>query len=172
MPKSVAIAGVVVAVLAIALGGWFVVSRKDSGTAGASGQPAAAPTTRLSVYSYPSGTPTAQPYPTVPEAQLTGDGRARNWIRTRANGRQLLVPLADDDCSREEARLLGEYGDRVEVEIHPLPMPLPSGATPGPDGTYAYGCMTMLGDNNLYAIIDLHDPLGARKVSVHTAYAR
>ena len=49
MPRGVAIAGVLVAVLAVLLGGWFVVSRKDAGTTAAPGRPAAAPTTRLSV---------------------------------------------------------------------------------------------------------------------------
>jgi hypothetical protein len=122
---------------------------------------------------FSSDTRTPQPFPTVPDAQVEGD-HPLGPIRTGTDGRQLMVPLEDGHCGGEEAKLLGESGDRIEVEIHPLPMPAPatppSGVTRRPDGSYDYGCLTYANSNGPYAVIDLRAPLGTRKIVVRYRY--
>jgi hypothetical protein len=173
MRRFVPIAAIVGAVAALLVGGWLLIAGRDLGAA-AAGPGTTAPTTRLPSMTYSSETPEApQPFPSVPDAQVGGN-HPLGSIRTGVDGRQLLVPLQDGQCGGEEARLLGEYGDRIEVEIHTLPMPAPASPPPGvtvsPDGSYSYGCVSFAPANGPYAVIDLRDPLGTRKIVVHQRY--
>jgi hypothetical protein len=58
--------------------------------------------------------------------------------------------------------LLGEYSDRVEVEVRTVFRPPPSSI--GSDG--GYGCMSVRTSGGPYAVIDLRESLGDRAVMV------
>jgi hypothetical protein len=159
---GVAVAGAVVAV-GVVLGGIFVFA----GSEGEAGSGGPAPTTRLSLSDQdpgPSGTEPEpkHPYRPVPAEQV--DGTVIPVARTA--GRNLYIPVQDDDCVREQVWPRGEHDDRVEVEIRPLPMTPPPGLTTGADGTGSYGCIGRVESDGPYAVIELAEPLGERRLVV------
>ncbi len=160
----VAVAGVIVVVLA----GIFVFASTEEEAGSGSRQPAGpAPTTQLRLsYPDPSGMePTPEsPYRRVPDEQV--DGNLITAARTA--GRTLYIPVTDLECIREEVWPRGEHADRVEVEIRPLAVPPPPGATTGADGDY--GCMSYSGADGPYAVIELAEPLGDRRLVVEQVY--
>jgi hypothetical protein len=158
----VAVAGAVVAVVAV-LGGIFVFAGDESESGG--GQAAGpAPTTTLDLpWRDPSSTEPVpvDPYPPVPSEQV--DGGLLGEARTA--GRTLYVPVSDNECLREQVWPRGEHADRVEVEIRDLPTPPQPGVTTAADGSY--GCMTYDGGPpGLHAVIELAEPLGDRRLVV------
>lgn len=166
--NSWGIAGVAAGVAAVLLGGgWFLLGGRDTVQAGT--EPEMAATTTLSWPADPSdGSQPRDPYPTVPSAQVRDEQLAGWGVRTAADGRRLFVQLSDSACASEEARLLGEHPDRVDVEIHMVAKPLPPDVSVSPDGSY--GCVGMSGSDGPYAVIDLSEPLGEREVVVRRVY--
>lgn len=157
----IAVGGAVAAVVVV-LGGIFLFAGGPGDQAGRQAGPA--PTTRLPMAGPdPSGTrPTGSPYPRVPDEQV--DGSLVPPARTA--GRTLYIPVRDGECVREEAWPRGEHADRVEVEIRFLPVPIPSDATTGPDGTVEFGCFGYGEEDVPYAVIELTEPLGDRRIVV------
>jgi hypothetical protein len=158
----IAVAGVVVAV-GVVLGGIFVFAGDESESGG--GQAAGpAPVTRLSLpESDPSGTEPVpdDPYPPVPSEQVDGDLVGM----PRTGGRNVYIPVQDNDCSRQQVWPRGEHADRVEVEIRTLPVELPTGITTDAEGNGSYGCLgSAHGDG--HAVIELAEPLGDRRLVV------
>jgi hypothetical protein len=162
MRNSIAVAAIVAAVAALLLGGWFLLNSPGSTSAGGP-----APTTLLVL---PSGS-TRPAYPTVPPEQVrlvTDDGYAPLDVRTTNDGRQLLIPMHDLECFTEEARLLAEHPDRVEVEIRALAKPPPPGTTLDANGSYICASFEYNGlEQGPHAAVDLAAPLGARSVVIH-----
>jgi len=162
--QAAAVAGAILVVLV----GIFVFATTEGETAPGGGQARGpAPTTQLRLsYPDPSGTePTPDsPYQPVPDEQV--DGNLINAARTA--GRTLYIPVRDNECIREEVWPRGEHADRVEVEIRPLVVPLPPGVTTGADGSY--GCMSYRGTDGPYAVIELAEPLGDRRLVVEQGY--
>jgi hypothetical protein len=150
-------AGVVVVLL---VGAWLLFGERETAPAGTTAADVAA-TTELSWPPDPSdGSRPPDPYPTVPSARVrSADTRL---VRTAADGRRLLVQLSESDCSSEEARLLGEHPDRVEVEIRLVLRPPSSSA--GAVGGYV--CGGIMVSDGPYAVIDLREPLEGRAVLV------
>ncbi len=126
----VAVAGVIVVVLA----GIFVFATTEGETTPGSGP---APTTQLRrPYPDPSGTEPApdNPYPPpVPSEQVDG----KLLVPARTAGRNLYIPLQDNECTREQAWSRGEHADRVEVEIRFVLATTPSGMTTDANGDVA-----------------------------------
>jgi hypothetical protein len=148
----VAVAGVIVVVLA----GIFVFGSTEG-----SGQAAApAPTTQLRMSNPdPSGTEPApgNPYRPVPDEQV--DGTLVPVAFTA--GRTLYIPVREDECIREEAWPRGEHTDRVEVEIRQVT-------------TAADERQSCIGFGNVdgpYAVIELAEPLGDRRLVVEKVYS-
>lgn len=166
---AVAVAGVVVAVVAV-LGGIFVFSDPE-GEAGAGNGPATgpAPTTRLILSNSgpaPSGTrPTPDDrFPPVPSEQL--DGIVTPVARTA--GPNLYIPVQEDDsCTRDEVWPRGEHADRVEVEIRSLVNTSAHGVSLDANGN---GCLGRVHSDGPYAVIELAEPLGDRRLVVNRVH--
>jgi hypothetical protein len=159
---AAAAAGVAAALL---VGAWLLLGGQDPGQQAAAAPPGVAATTVLSQPPDPSdGSEPPDPYPTVPSAQMRGDQVSTSKVRTDRDGRRLLVRLTELDCLSEEARLLGEHPDRVEVEIRTVAKPPPPSVSVGPDGSY--GCMGYGASDGPYAVIELREPLGDRTVVI------
>jgi hypothetical protein len=154
----IAVVGAVVAAVAV-LGGIFVFAEDE--TAPAAGP---APITRLSLPEPdPSGMEPVpdDPYPPVPNEQV--DGNVIGVPRT--GGRNVYIPVQDNDCSRQQVWPRGQHADRVEVEIRTLPVELPTGITTDAEGNGSYGCLgSAHGDG--HAVIELAEPLGDRRLVV------
>lgn len=168
MRNSLVIASVAAAVAALLLvGGWLLFGGRQPGT-GAPGSGPPAPVTHLTWPPDPSGLPIASrppdPYPTVPAAQVRAENHDPS-VRIGDGGRQLLIPVLDSDCVREEVRLLGEHADSVEVEVRLTPGLPPPSVSVAPDGSY--GCMGFRNGFGPHAVIELHAPLGGRPVIIH-----
>jgi hypothetical protein len=164
MRSSVVIAGVAAVVAALLIGGWFLLGDREPGAAGASA-PTPAPLTELTWPPDPSTSgPRPDPYPTVPsgQVQMGQDDLRVKGMRTAGN--RLLIPVVDADCAYEEVWLLGEHGDRVEVEIRLQFRPEP-GVTTTPGATY--GCGWMSYGDGPYAAVELRAPLGDRRVVIN-----
>jgi hypothetical protein len=165
MRRSILVVGAAALVTALLLGSWLLSGNREPDVA-ASGAPA--PLTKLTWPQGTSGIPSASsrsdPYPIVPSAQVqAGDGHVPT-MRTEDDGRRLLIPVFDTDCSREDVRLLGEQADRVEVEIRTVVKPVPSGATVAADGSY--GCSSFRYGDGPHAVVELRAPLGTRTVVI------
>lgn len=156
MNKALAIAAAVVLVL---LGGAFLLGDREPPAASAP-----APLTTLAWPPYSSAGPSSRPnpYPTVPSSQIDGDHGTR--MLTAKDGTRLLIPALETDCSREEVWLLGEYPDRVELELRWITKPVPPSISVAPDGSY--GCASAVPMNRPHAAIDLRSPLGERRVVI------
>jgi hypothetical protein len=163
MRSSIVIAGAAALVAAMLLGGWFLLGHRgpeDTTT----GSPQPAPLTTLE---RPPGSSTSSrrdPYPTVPSTQVQADDGHDPRMQTGKDGRQLLIPVYETDCSLEEVRLLAERHDRVELEIRTIVKPVPPGASIAADGSY--GCMSYLPLNGPHAAVELRAPLGNRTVII------
>jgi hypothetical protein len=168
MRSSVVIAGVAAVVAVLLIGGWLLFGNQQPNAVGAGSEPAA-PLTELHWPPESSGLPSAshrpEPYPTVPSAQVRAEDDVIPSMRTGQNGRQLLVPVVDADCMREEVRLLGEHADRVEVEIRTVAKPVPASVSVDSHGSYSCGWMTY--GNGPHAAVELAAPLGERAVVIH-----
>lgn len=161
MRRSNLLAVIAAAVTVILVGGWLLLSQR-----GPSGSADPAPVTQLR---RPSGSYSSSsrpdPYPRVPSAQVKNGDHGRLDVRAAEDGRQLLVPVFETDCSFDEVRLLSELSDRVEIQIRLVGKPKPATVTAAPDGSY--GCMSGLPMNaQKHAVITLHAPLGARDIVV------
>ena len=163
-----AVAGAVVAVVAV-LGAIFVFSDTDGEAGSGSGQPAGqAPTTQLTLSNpqqNPSGTESKPDtsFPPVPAEQV--DGILVPVARTA--GRNLYIPVQDDDaCTRDQVWPRGEHADRVEVEIRTFPITPPSGITTDANGNGSLGCLGRVHSDGPYAVIELAEPLGDRRLVV------
>lgn len=158
----------VVGAVAVVLGVIFVFATTEGEARPGNGQPAGpAPTTQLpSSNPDPSGTEPApdKPYRPVPAEQVDG----HLVIAARTAGRTLYIPVQDNDCIREEVWPRGEHADRVNVEIRPFATPPPPGVTTGADGSYYCGGDVDL--DGLYAVIELAEPLGDRRLVLETVY--
>ncbi|HET9139232.1 hypothetical protein [Actinophytocola sp.] len=164
-----AVTGVVTGLLVV--GGVLLWGRDadDGGRRAAAAGPA--PTTSLpATPDHSMGARAPEPFPAVPNEQVDDGDEAGLPLRVRTGegGRTLMVPLQDSDCSGEEARLLGEYADRVEVELRTFGKPPPPGTTLGPDGSY--GCVSFGPSDNPYAVIMLDGPLGDRRVIIRERF--
>jgi hypothetical protein len=170
--SSWSIAGVAAGTAAVLLvGAWLLLGGRDTGQAGTALPSAAATTTVLAWSpdtSYGAKPPNPNPYPTVPSAQVRGDHVSDRAVRTDGGGRRLLVRVTDSDCSGAEVWFLGEYPDRVEVEIRPVAKPPPPGVSIGSDGSY--GCVSIGTSDGPHAVIELQEPLGDRAVVIHRAF--
>jgi hypothetical protein len=153
---AAAAAGVAVVLLA---GAWLLLGERETVKAGAT-PPEVAPTTELSWQPDPSdGSTPANPYPTVPPAQLRGNDMSAWMIRTDKAGRRLFVQVMETDCTTDEVRLRGEHQDRVEVEVRTVIKPVLS--APG-----GYACGGVFTADGPYAVLELSEPLGDRAVVV------
>jgi hypothetical protein len=161
----IAVAGVVVAV-GVVLGGIFVFA-DDEGESGGGQAAGPAPITLLSLPEPdPSGREPApepgDPYPPVPSAQVVGPP-----VGARTAGRNLYIPVRDNDCFRYQVWPRGEYADRVEVEIRELPV-TPTGGTANAE---AYTACSGSGQDDTHAVIELAEPLGDRRLVVSSVIA-
>ena len=156
----IAVAGVVVAVGAV-FGGIFLFA--GDGREPDSGQAVGpAPTTQLS---QPDPGPSGgepppvpgDPFPPVPSGQVEGD----LYPSARAEGRHVYIPVADTTCWRDQVWPRGEYADRVEVEIRLLPP-----ATYTTPVAVHSPCVRSAGKDDMYAVIELAEPLGDRRLVV------
>lgn len=167
MRSSIVIAGAAALVAAMLLGGWFLLGNRGPEDA-ATGSPQPAPLTTLERPYGSSGVPSTSsrrdPFPTVPSTQVQAEDEHDPRMRTGKDGRQLLVPVFDSDCSSEEVRLLAEHHDRVEVEIRNIAKPPPPGASIAPDGSY--GCSSFRYGDGPYAAVELRAPLANRTVVI------
>jgi hypothetical protein len=161
MRRSNLLAIAAATVTVILLGGWLLLSQGELGGTGAgSRDPAPLTELRRPSRSY-SSSPQSDPYPRVPSAQIK-NGSIFD-VRAAADGRQLLVPVFDTDCSFDEVRLLSEQGDRVEIQIRMIGKPKPATLAAAPDGSYSCLSGQSMGAQK-HAVITLQTPLGARDV--------
>lgn len=163
MRSSILIAGAAALVAAMLVGGWFLLGHREPVNTAGSSEPA--PLTTLQRPHHSSTSSKRDPFPAVPSAQIQAEQETFSRLRTGKDGRQLLVPVFDSDCSFEEVRLLAEHRDRVEVEIRTVVKPPPPGTSIAPDGSY--GCMSYNALNGPHAAVELRSPLGERAVVIH-----
>jgi hypothetical protein len=159
----VAVAGVIVVVLV----GIFVFVSTEGEAGPSSGQATGpAPTTQFPRSSPdPSGSEPAPDKPRpVPFEQVDSDLR----IVALMAGRTLYIPVQHGDCIREGVWPRGEHADQVEVEIRPLPAPPSPGVTTGAD-EIDY-CMEWASMGDTYAVIELAEPLGDRRLVVERVF--
>jgi hypothetical protein len=164
--RRLAVGAAVVAVAAVLLGAWLLRGTDPAAPARPAAADGPAPTTTLRWAPQSSGGADApEAYPKVPAERVDAGGHGRpGTFRTDRTGGTLFVPVVDMACSRDEARLLGEYPDHVDVEIRTVAKPPPPGVSIAPDG--GYSCAGVSIGDGPHAVIALHAPLADRRVVV------